>query len=104
MDLVNRVAGVFQTSYVGLDLVRQDGAALLLNLLNLVRQHGAAVSFHLLNLVRQDGAARLQGIVGDLVPCHGEYLLGIPPEVDLMTGHALVVTNGWGRFNLVRCA
>ena len=104
MDLVNKAAGIFRASSVGLDLVRQDGAALLLNLLNLVRQVGAAVFLHLPNLVRQDGAARLQGIGGDLVPCHGEYLLGIPPEVDLMTGHALVVTNGWGRFNLVRCA
>ena len=94
MDLVNKVAGVFQASSVGLDLVRQDGAALLVNLLNLVRQHGAAlffhflnlvrqhgaaVSFHLLNLVRQDGDARLQSIGGDLVPYNGEYLLGRPP-------------------------
>ena len=79
MDLVNKVAGIFKASYVGLDLVRQDGAALLLNLLNLVRQHGAAVSFHLLNLLRQEGDARLQGIGGDLVPCHGKCLLGRPP-------------------------
>ena len=79
MDLVNKVAGIFKASYVGLDLVRQDGAALLVDLLNLVRQHGAAVSFHLLNLLRQEGDARLQGIGGDLVPCHGEYLFRRPP-------------------------
>ena len=104
MNLVNKVAGVIQASSVGLDLVRQDGAALLLNLLNLVRQVGAAVFLHLPNLVRQDGAARLQGIGGDLVPCHGENLLGRPPEVNLMAGHALLVSIGWGRFNLMRCA
>ena len=29
MDLVNKAAGIFRASSVGLDLVRQDGAALL---------------------------------------------------------------------------